>query len=122
MIRQNIKIALLAFLALITFWLVMFNFIKIDIATKGVITFVDSFNYLALDVTSSAYIENHQLDYVKMQYAKQYFNCHITYSSTSEDFNYYLISLPPIVDKTKSYIQANIIIDSLNIYEYILKK
>lgn len=122
MIKQNMKVALLAILGMITLWLIIFSFIKIDVSTKAVVTFVDSFNYIAIDNKSSAYIENHELDYVKMEYKKQYFSCHITYSSGSDDFQYYLISLPEIVDKSKTYFETNIIIDSLNIYEYWLKK
>ncbi|MCQ3907563.1 MAG: hypothetical protein MJ219_02185 [Mycoplasmoidaceae bacterium] len=57
-----------------------------------------------------------------MEYNKQYFSCHIIFSSSSEDFQYYLISLPEMVDKTKPYIETNIIVDSLNIYQYLLKK
>ena len=122
MIKQNMKVALLAILGMLTLWLIIFSFIKIDVATKAVVTFVDSFNYIAIDSKSAAYIEKHELDYVKMEYSKQYFSCHITYSSSDDDFQYYLISLPDIVDKTKSYLETNIIIDSLNIYQYLLKK
>ena len=122
MIKQNMKVALLAILGMITLWLIIFSFIKIDIATKAVVTFVDSFNYIAIDSKTASYIENHELDYVKMEYNKQYFSCHITYSSGQDDYHYYLISLPDIVDKSKNYLETNIIVDSLNIYQYLLKK
>lgn len=122
MIRQNIKMATIIIIGLLTLWLILFNFIKLDITTQGVVTFVDSFNYLMLDRSSAAYIENHDIDYVKFEYNKQYFDCHITYASSSEESQTYLIFLPTIVDKTKPYLTANIIIDSLNVYQYWIKK
>ncbi|MBQ0045407.1 MAG: hypothetical protein KBS35_00755 [Mycoplasma sp.] len=122
MIKQNIKVALLVVLGLITFWLVILSFIKIDISAPAIVTYVDTFSYVAIDTKSAAYIENHALDYIKMEYEKQYFSCHITFSSSNEQYSYYLISLPDIVDKSRNYLDTTIIIDSLNIYQYLLKK
>lgn len=122
MIKQNIKVALFVVLGLITLWLVIFSFIKIDISASAVVTFVDTFNYIAIDTKSAAYIENHEIDYIRMEYEKQYFSCHITFSSSNEQYSYYLISLPDIIDKSSNYLGTTIIIDSLNIYQYILKK
>ena len=122
MIKQNIKVALLSILFLVVFWLIMFSFIKIDVGSKAIITFDNTYSYIAIDTANSSYIEKHEIDYVKMEYEKQYFDCHITYTSKVDDFQYYLISLPDIVDKTSNYIETNIIIDSLNIYQYLFKK
>lgn len=122
MIKQNIKIALFAILGLVAFWLVLLIFIRIDITSQAVVSFEDSYSYITIENKSASYIENHQLDYIKMEYEKQYFSCHITFSSSSEDYSYYLISLPSIVEKSVNYFSTNIIIDSLNVYEYLIKK
>ncbi|MCQ2748199.1 MAG: hypothetical protein MJ223_03010 [Mycoplasmoidaceae bacterium] len=122
MVKQNIKIALLSVFFIIGILLIMLNFLKIDICTQAVIAFDKTYSYIAIENESSSYIENNQIDYVRMEYEKQYFNCHITYVSSSTDFKMYLISLPEIVEKTESYLQSKIIVDSLNVYEYLIKK
>ena len=122
MIKQNIKIALIAIIGFITFWLIAFNFIKIDVATQGLISINDAGPYIALEKNTSAYVQKHGIDYIKMQYNKQYFNCHITYTSGNEEYGYYYISLPSIFEKTTEYLLANVIVDSLNVYQYIFKK
>lgn len=122
MIKQNIKIALFTVLGLISFWLLMFSFIKIDVATSALISFDQDSTYMSIDSKSASYIENHGFEYVKLEYQKQYFNCHITYVRSSEiHYDYYII-LPEVIQTTESYFVTNIIIDSLNVYQYIFKK
>lgn len=121
MIRQNIKVALFVILGLITFWLIIFSFIKLDVTTHGLISHNDSYYILTIDDNSAAYIENNAIDYIKMEYEKKYRSCHISFSSTQEGYCNYLISLPEDVD-VFDYLDANIIIDSLNVYQYLLKK
>lgn len=122
MIKQNIKVALFVVLGLVAFWLIMFIFIKLDVSCQAVITFNESYSFISIDAQDGAYIENHNIDYVKIEYKKQYFSCSITYSSADEQYSTYLISLPDIgIDKTNPF-PTNIIIDSLNVYQYWLKK
>ncbi len=100
----------------------MFCFIKVDVATTGLITFDDGYSYLTLDTKAGSYIENHDFEYIKLEYKKQYFNCYISFERSSETAIDYFIILPEIVSTTETYMISNIIIDSLNIYEYICKK
>ena len=122
MIKQNIKVALFVVLGMLILWLVLLCFIKIDISSSGVITYEESMSFLTISTKTGSYIEKHEIDYIKMEYEKQYFNCHITYSSADKEFTYYLISLPDIVDKSTNYLNTNIIVDSVNVYQYLIKK
>lgn len=122
MIKQNIKVALLSIVGLITFWMVLFCFIKLDVAASALITFEDSMSYMTIDTKSAAYIENHNFEYVKLEYQNQYFNCHITYVKSSDVQYDYFIVLPSVITATDNYLITNIIIDSLNVYQYLLKK
>lgn len=122
MVKQNIKVAIIAIVSFITFWLILFNFIKIDVSSQGVISFVESTSYIAIDSKTGAYIQNHEIDYVKIEYNHQYFSSHITYSSGNDEYTYYCISLPQIIEKTESYILTNVVADSLNVYQYLFKK
>lgn len=121
MLKQNIKIAIIAIIGFLTLWLVVLNFIKIDIATQSIVNFQNKIPYAAIDVKTSSYIENKELSYVKLLYNKQSFNCPITFSSAGNEYNYYLIVLPSVVDQTGQYLVLNLIIDSLNVYQYVFK-
>ena len=122
MIKQNIKIALLAILGFISFWLILFSFIKIDVATTALISFNEGSSFMSIDSKYAAYIENHSMEYVKLEYEKQYFNCHITYVRSTEIHYDYFIVLPEVITTEETYFVSNVIIDSLNIYQYIFKK
>ena len=122
MIKQNIKIALLCIFGFIIFWLIMFCFIKIDVSTSGLISFEDATSYISIETKASAYIINHDFDRIKIEYKKQYFSCPITFVRSGEIHDDYFIVLPEIVVTTETYILTNVIIDSLNVYEYLIKK
>ena len=122
MIKQNIKVALLAILGFISFWMILFCFIKLDISTSALITFDQGLSYMTIDNKSAAYIENHGFEYIKLEYEKQYFNCHITFVRSSEIQYVYFIVLPDVITISDNYFITNIVIDSLNIYQYLLKK
>lgn len=122
MVKQNIKVALFVILAFICFWLIMFCFIKIDVASTGLITFQDGTSYITVNNKTSAYIEKHDFQYIKLEYEKQYFSCYINLEKSSETSTDYFIILPEVMYTTETYLVSNIIIDSLNIYEYIFKK
>ena len=122
MIRQNIKIALFAILGLITFWLVMFSFIKIDVATNGFILFEEQ-DTITIDSQSASYIESHDCHQVQVEYKKQYYTCSIYGATGTGDFcTYSIYGLSKFVDPGEPYLDTKIIIDSLNIYQYLLKK
>lgn len=122
MIKQNIKVALLAIAGFITFWLILFSFVKIDVATSALISFNEGSAFMSIDSKYAAYIENHGFEYVKLEYEKQYFNCHITYVRSSDVHYDYFIVLPEVITTEETYFISNVIIDSLNIYQYIFKK
>ena len=122
MIKQNIKVSVFVILGFICFWLIICCFIKIDIASTGLITFNDATAYLTVDTKIATYIEKNNFEYIKLEYKKQYFSCYINLEQTSETSTNYFIILPEVVSTTETYIISNIIIDSLNIYEYIFKK
>lgn len=122
MIKQNIKVALLAIAGFLTFWLILFSFVKIDVATSALISFNEGSAFMSIDSKYAAYIENHGFEYVKLEYEKQYFNCHITYVRSSDVHYDYFIVLPEVITTEETYFISNVIIDSLNIYQYIFKK
>lgn len=122
MIKQNIKVALIVIIGLLTFWLIMFNFVKLDVSVKTSIYFNGNASLVAIDSKNSSYIEKHEIRKVKMEYEKQYFNSTITYSSTTDSIDWYLISLPQVIHKSDNPIETTLILDSLNIYEYLIKK
>jgi len=122
MIKQKIKIAIVALIGFITFWLVMFNFIKVDRSSQALIYFDDTIPMISIDSTSSAYIQKHEIDSIRVEFHKQYFDCHITFNEYQEQYSTYQIIVPSEVYRTQPYTLANIIIDSQNLYQYWFKK
>lgn len=122
MIKQNIKIAIVAIIACLTFWLVTFNFIKIDVSTISLISMVDTVPEIAIESKIGSYIENHAIDRIKMNYQSQYYWCNISLIKSSDQYYDYSIILPDVVDKTQQYLTTTIIVDKLNVYQYLFKK
>jgi len=118
MIKQNIKIAIITIICFITFWLVMFNFIKIDKASQGFLYFDNTIPMVSIENETSAYIQKHEIDRIKVEFNKQYFDCHITFSEYNEQYSTYLIVVPSEVYKAQSYMMTNIIVDSQNLYQH----
>lgn len=122
MIRQNIKIAILAIFGLITIWLIIFNFIKLDVTTTIMINF-DTQEFV-IDAKNAAYIEaNRRREDLKIEYEHQYFNCKLFEPYGEGEFKYYpIMTIDPVIDQTQGLLSTNLLIDKLNIYNYLLKK
>jgi len=122
MIKQNIKIAIVSIIACLTFWLVVLNFIKIDICSTSLISMVDVVPQIAIESNMGSYIENHAIDKIKMNYQSQYYWCTVSLIKSSDQYYSYSIILPDVVDKTLQYFTTTIIIDEVNVYSYLFKK
>lgn len=122
MIKQNIKIAILAILGLLTFWLVMFNFIKLDVTTTVMINFETQ--EFIVDVKSATYIESHdRREYLLMEYQHQYLSCKLFEPYGEGEYRHYpIMMIDDVVDQTQGLLTTNLIIDKLNIYYYLFKK
>lgn len=123
MISQNIKVALLTLIGLLTLWLIIFAFIKVDVSTQVLVTFNEGTTQLAIDSISASYIQSYQREEsVKIRYQNQYHYCHLINPEPSSEYTYYTIVSGPVFDPTIGYLQTDLIIDSLNIYQYVIKK
>jgi len=122
MVKQNIKIAIVSIIACLTFWLVIFNFIKIDVSTTSLINLTDTTPQISIESNVGSYIENHNIEKIRMNYHNQYYWCNIYYATSSSDYYNYAIMLPDVVDKTQQFFTTTIIVDKLNVYQYLFKK
>lgn len=122
MIKQNIKIAIVSIICFITFWLVMFNFIKIDKASQAFLYFDNTIPMISIENETSAYIQKHEIDRIKVEFNKQYFECHITFNEYNEQYSTYLIVIPSEVYKAQTYMLTNIIVDRQNLYQHWFSK
>jgi len=122
MIKQNIKIAIVSIICFITFWLVMFNFIKIDKASQAFLYFDNTIPMVSIENETSAYIQKHEIDRIKVEFNKQYFECHITFNEYNEQYSTYLIVIPSEVYKAQTYMLTNIIVDRQNFYQHWFSK
>lgn len=122
MIKQNIKIAIVSIICFITFWLVMFNFIKIDKASQAFLYFDNTIPMVSIENETSAYIQKHEIDRIKVEFNKQYFECHITFNEYNEQYSTYLIVIPSEVYKAQTYMLTNIIVDRQNLYQHWFSK
>lgn len=122
MIKQNIKVALFVVLGIITFWLILFSFIKLNVTTTIAVNF-DSREFI-LDKKSAAYIDSHgRRDKLWLEYESQYFLCKV-FDGYQEDnlIHYPIKSLDPGVTQVTGILQTHLIMDSLNVYHYLIKK
>ena len=122
MIKQNIKVAFLIILGLFTFWLITFNFIKLNVTTQAMINF-DSQEFI-IDSKSAAYIESHdRREHLMMEYEHQYFYCKLFAPYGEGEFRHYpIMVIDDVIDQTQGMLTTNIIIDNLNVYQYWFKK
>lgn len=119
MIRQNIKVALFVILGLITFWLIMFGFIKLDVASEAWVNVQE--NTVMTTAKIGAYIQNHN-NHIKIKIVDQYISYTLSGVAVTEQYWTFTVLEPLPIDPTIEGKPVSIIVDSLNIYQYLLKK
>lgn len=122
MIKQNIRIAIIAILIFLGLWALVCAFIKIDLSSQVLINFDTEFPIVSIHNKDASYIEKYDISNIKIEYEKQYFQSQITYESKNDEYTNYFIYLPPVVAKPSGYFVTNSIIDTVNFYQYLIKK
>ena len=75
-----------------------------------------------IDNDLSNYIENNQINNIKILYNHQYHSCEIIYFKKNQEFTKYWIFLPSNIVIEDQYFLTNIIVDCLDLYHYFLLK
>lgn len=121
MIKQNIKVAIIFVLGLLTIWLVVFAFIKLDVATQAIINFDE--REIIVDAKNAAYIQNRdKKDNLKIEYEKQYWDCTLYDPTIEDEYWHFPIYIRYLPEWPTGLVNTHLIIDSLNIYQYLFKK
>lgn len=122
MIKQNIKIALCAILGLVVLWLITFCFIKIDVSAQTSIIFDGETPIVYLNNRDASYVENHKRsDKIRFYYSGSYQYGELINPEVFGDWTSYILQTNIKFD-VENPIPINLILDSLNVYQYLTKK
>ncbi|MCQ2956450.1 MAG: hypothetical protein MJ233_00870 [Mycoplasmoidaceae bacterium] len=77
-----------------------------------------------VDKKSAAYIDSHnRRDYLRLEFENQYFPCKVFEAYLEDNWMHYPIkSIDPGVTQVTGLLQTHLIMDSLNVYQYLIKK
>lgn len=121
MIWKNINIGILAFFILVLSMFSTLSFLKIDIATTAILLRND-FDSIIVSSNDGKYLESNNITNIAIRLNNQYYRCNIEYSSCDDKSFSYAIYLPKYLEIIETYQDVNLILDSVNFYQYFLIK
>lgn len=119
MVKRKILTAVFSLLALITFVLVMLAFLKIDISCPASIAIYQTNSIMAISYKDYCYINNSNINKVTINHKQEKYYCKIEYNEKNDDFYFYYINLPSSIYKNHNQLNCVVILDTINIYQYI---
>lgn len=121
MVWKSINVGLFAFFILMISMFTTLSFLKIDVATTAILL-RNNFNSIIITATDGKYIENNKINNIAIRLNNQYYHCNIEYQSSDEKNFCYFIFLPKYLEIIETYQDVNLILDSINFYQYFLQK
>lgn len=121
MVWRNINVGLFAFFILALSMFTTLSFLKIDVATTAILLCNNSDSIIVND-KDGRYIESNKINNVAIRLNNKYYWCNIEYQSNDEKNFCYSILLPKYLEIIETYQDVNIILGSVNFYQYFFMK
>lgn len=121
MVWRNINVGLFAFFILALSMFTTLSFLKIDVVTTAILLCNNSDSIIVND-KDGRYIESNKINNVAIRLNNKYYWCNIEYQSNDEKNFCYSILLPKYLEIIETYQDVNIILGSVNFYQYFFMK
>lgn len=121
MVWRNINVGLFAFFILALSMFTTLSFLKIDVVTTAILLCNNSDSIIVND-KDGRYIESNKINNVAIRLNNKYYQCNIEYQSNDEKNFCYSILLPKYLEIIETYQDVNIILGSVNFYQYFFMK
>lgn len=121
MVWRNINVGLFAFFILALSMFTTLSFLKIDVVTTAILLCNNSDSIIVND-KDGRYIESNKINNVAIRLNNKYYWCNIEYQSSDEKNFCYSILLPKYLEIIETYQDVNIILGSVNFYQYFFMK
>ena len=121
MVWRNINVGLFAFFILALSMFITLSFLKIDVVTTAILLCNNSDSIIVND-KDGRYIESNKINNVAIRLNNKYYWCNIEYQSNDEKNFCYSILLPKYLEIIETYQDVNIILGSVNFYQYFFMK